>query len=165
MEQVYHFKDWTSAARMKNVINPCLIVDIGVIRDNDTEQISGYQLTVVDTSTNRIIYRYYIDYSSEGTWSLTTEKAIRMLNTIGFPCEFEVETYPIERVKPVLESLLQLGYTQICKSKHSPLEVLIFNPDIARPIPLGAITEYNYNDYAFLPTVPTSIQGILDNEE
>lgn len=162
MEQIYKFADWTSAARMKNAINPCLAVDIGIIRDGENfEDIAGYQLTVVDTAVNRIVYKYYIDYAKEGTWSLTTHEAILMLNMIGFPCIYDTSSYDIEKIRTTLESLLNLGYTQVSRSIR-PAKIYAYNPDVSQVTDLGEITEYDYHDYLFLDEVPTSIEGILE---
>lgn len=170
MEQVYHFEDWTSAARMKNQIDPCIKIDVGVLREDD--QILGYQMTVYKECIDKILYRFYIDVGLPSTWSLTTNEAIEFLNIIGFPCEFGREHYilPINTQK-ILRALLKLGYTHIYRLQR-PATVMICagatqhdDPTKKRlPITdvLGNEYKYNYHDYWFLNTFPIRIEELLN---
>lgn len=170
MDQVYQFIDWTSASRMKNILNPCLTIDIGIVRGltittqgTEIETILGYQLAVIDNSVNRVLYKFYIDYGEEGTWSLSTNEAIEMLNQIGFPCEFNTETFNInDEVRAILTNLKGLGYTHISRSIRPP-EVLVYDPALKIPRALSLITKYNYHDFWNISNVPTSIDSILGN--
>lgn len=165
MEQIYLFEDWTSAIRMKNQLNPCLTIDIEVIRSEDKNDIDGYNLIVRDCSllrVNNILYRFYIDYGKPGTWSLSTDEAIRFLNQIGFPCKFNKENYNISNeVRKTLSNVMELGFTHISRRIRPP-EVEVLSAISASIVPLSVLVgEYNYHDYWFIESTPEKIAGIL----
>ena len=173
MSQIYLFEDWTSATRMRNVIDPCLSVDIGVIRNHEFKGvIEGYQLTVlrscIGSEDHKIIYRFYIDYGRCGSWCMSTEEAIKFLNQIGFPCKFQRVHIPLKAdVEKTLESLKNLGYSHICRRvRPAEIEVLLADPAVDDPHdvkPLSMIIgNYNYHDYWWVDTTPMRIAGILD---
>ena len=162
--QIYQFSDWTSAIRMKNSLNPCLSIDVGIIRDTNEEEILGYVLTVFNQQNSIILYKYNIDLGTPGTWSLTTDEAIMMLNQIGFPCEYLKEEIPLTpEVKENLQTLLNAGYVNISRTVR-PAQILVYPADGGRIVPMHKVLakEYNYFDYRFLDNRPTPIISILD---
>lgn len=164
--QLYLFEDWTSASLMRNTINCNLKIEVFVIRKEDRTGIEGYQLVVYDSRTDKTVYKYYIDYGAPGSWSLSTEEAVRMLNQIGFNCEFNREHYKISReVWKILDSVYKLGYTHI-RREIRPAIVVIYHPDKDKWLPLDLVTEYCYHDFGFIKTElldPTRIKGILED--
>ena len=165
MRDIYNFTDWTSAPKMKNRINPCLTIDLGVLRNEDKESIDGYQLTVIDSSVNRILYKFYIDVGLEGTWSLTTDEAIEVLNLIGFPCKFSKLTITVpERAKEILKNLKGLGYNQVYRSiRPATVNVISVEHGVNKDLPLSMFTPYNYHDFWMLDEVPTSIDSLIED--
>lgn len=163
MEQTYHFTNWTSAVKMKNEVNPCLTIDIGVLRRLENEnEIDGYQLTVIDTSVNRPVYKVYIDVGLENTWSLSTNEAIEMLNQIGFPCAFDKSQPKVfNGAKEILRGIKDLGYTHISRGIR-PAQVFAY-PLNGYMVPLDQLTTYNYHDFWMVENVPTRIDALLED--
>lgn len=173
MNLIYKIKDWTSASRMKNSINSRLKIDVGILRGDgenaSTDTILGYSITVYDDVNSLTQYKFYVECDNilHNVWSLTSEEAIKVLNKIGFNCEYDNKNIILKpEVKKTLTALAALGYTYIFKDESEVYisgRVSIRDPFTPQPKnKLSEITEYNYNDYYFLDTTPESIQKILE---
>lgn len=169
MQTIYRFKDWTAAVNMRNLIDCSLRIDVGVMRHYNVEKqcydgITGYRLTVYDQADENIIYRFLIDVGTPNTYSLSTNEAIKMLNQIGFKCEFVYEDIKISNeVRDILTNLKGLGYTHISR-KIRPADIDVFSPFTQQIVNLSEITEYNYHDFWFIQDLdPVSISGILES--
>ena len=168
MNQTYRFEDWTSAAKMRNELNPCLRVDIGVLRDMTNGSVEGYQLTIYDEAVDQIVYRTFIDYGKEGTWSLSTDEAIELLNQIGFNCVYQRPKLELtSQVRTALRAAQSLGYTHVYRRIRPVPEVVFVNGFTGKECSLVILLgdeDYNYHNYWFLDETPVRIDGILSGD-
>lgn len=167
----YVFKDWTSAVKMINAVDPKLRVDVVILRSKDLQESAGYSIVVFNKINSEIKYKFYVDCSFENEWSLTTDEAIEALNLIGFNCEFIHEKKPLtEGITKILNDIYSLGYTRI-EREIRPNKIRIFKDDstVQGEIfvdDLGKITEYNYYDWTFYlePEKQIFIKSLLDGD-
>lgn len=165
---LYIMSDWTSASKLINHINPLLTVRVYYQVKDNKEAVC--HLTVYHKITKEVFYAFYVDYSNEESWSLTTEEAVKVLNQIGFRCEMKDRSIIIPPViRNILESLYNLGFTLIYKTNESSSGIRV---KVARGSHSSSYLDdiigdyYEYSDYSFLKdTSYHSIKDLLDHSK
>lgn len=173
MKDIMIFSDWTAVGQIKNQINPDIKAEASAIIDKcgNSNEIVGYDITIYLRSPYVILYKVKVEMDYEGVWSLTTNQAVEMLNSLGFYCKYELPPYfqdLSDKQISTLQSLKTLQFTHIVRNfengrgrvfainVNSPSETFEFN----------RLNDYNYLDWIFLPLGrPQIIDGILVGNE
>lgn len=151
MSEVHLINSWINAPKIKNFINPNIKIDVLKLKDED-----GYILTVFEDNMNpdldnNVLYRVPVECSLANTWSLSTDEAIDLLNSIGFLCEWSEEEFNIsETTYNQLNSLLSLGWSNILRTIR-PAEIYVINSEDNKTAMVSSLVpNYKYSDWSFL---------------
>lgn len=156
MKNTVIFSDWTSVNQIINSINPDMKASCVVItncNEDGINEIIGYKLNI--TERTQLLYSIPVETSLPNVWSLSSEEAVEMLNTIGFICEYQLpeyyETLGASQLD-LLKSLKNLGYTHIVRHFiHGKGSVIVLNPDSPSSVyDIKNTANYNYQNWISL---------------
>lgn len=177
MKTNYIFSDWSSVSKMKNCENPLLRISVEAIIDKNSSEddlnerfvVAGYHIKIYNVVTDEVVYAFYVDYASSNNCppvaSLTTEQAVKLLNAVGFTCQYKRDEVLINvRAYEVLCALKGLGYTKLVRECF-PSRINVVGKGKQTYLDKLSIW-YNYNDFNFTtPQVEYDINRLINTYE
>lgn len=163
----YVFSDWYSVNQIPNTFDPKRRAYVSGIYDNGV--FKGYELTVVkgflpvDSLNPTILYRVHVEDTTEGTYSLTYNQAVQLLNDIGFICKYEPKIKTSSKVISILKNLEGLGFTHVVKvSEDCNIYAWCEGKEPQLKCDLASLADFNYHDWDFIADdKPKLISGLL----
>ena len=178
VKTTYILKDWTSAAKMKNLAHPSWRISAEVIKENN--EIVGHKIVIRDTLYRQdvsIVGAFYIDYGAPDYKTYSIDEAVEILNAYGYNCAFDTSVLEMPNdIKVLLQELYDLGYRTIRRTTVGGNNIFVTSQETFESV-LDSLSDphfiqevvakkINYNDFKFLAANKNVlISGLLESTE
>lgn len=166
-QDTYVFTDWSSISQIINSKDSRLKASARAVIC-PTGVIDSYEIVIYSedpySSVKQTLYQVKVDSST--SWSLSSDQAVRMLNSLGFICKKEDSTYEVsDSVIKILQALQVEGYTHIMRTFSGGLGHVVAILSEVKVKSINEFPDFHYRDWEFLKyDTPESISGLLGKE-